>query len=829
MPNAANLALDLRFALRQLRRSPGFAATGVLTLALAISAACVTFSLVHAVLLQPLRFPEADHLVGIGLDQPGGAPISKQTGQTAQFLIDHARSFSSFGLLDRRSHELNFSTGKGQPTSVRALGISEGYLRTLHVEPLLGRNFSPAEDTSGAANVVLLSETLWRSALGGDSGVIGRVVRVNGDPATVVGILPGGFATMDTPDLWLPLRMSPKDPGYQGTNYDLYARLRPGVTVPQANAELNTLGPAMLREFPPLRSWDKVGPPVTETAYPLQTVIAADARPGLVALTAAVSAVLIIACLNLAALMTARSAVRSSELAVRVALGASRGSLLRLMFAESLLLASAGAVLGLGGAYAGMPYLLHYAPIQLPAFASTSIDLRTAAFAVAAGFAAALLSGLLPAMATARTQSGIVLGSGRNVSGTPARQRIGRSLLVAQVALATALLAVGFVLLGTFVELRASTPGVLPEHLDVLQVQLQGQRYTSATRTQQFIETAEQRLSSLPGIQSAAAVYGLPLDRNLNGSEGPANNPALIQYAQFLFVTPGYFSTVGTSLVQGHDVSFGTTQRTEPIGLINEFAAKRWFGDSGKALDRIIVDGAGAKTRVVGVVAPVHLSSLADTQSPTVYLPIAQMDDRMAATMNGWFPVSFTLRVRPVQGADPDLAHAGAAIITSIDPDVAVSKFVPMQSFVDESYAAPRFYSWLAGGFACFSLSLTVIGLFGLMSYQVASRTREIGVRMAVGARRGQVAGLVLLRGLRLTGTGLLLGLGLGIALQAPLLGFLAGALGVSPEEASSVLTSRLSALTLTSLLMLLAAAAACLFPARHAASVQPTEALRAE
>ena len=829
MPTIAAPLLDLRFALRLLRRSPGFAATGVLTLALAISAACVMFSLVRGVLLQPLPFPHSDRLVGIGLDQPGEAPISKQTGQTARFLMDHAGSFSSFGVLDRRSGEMNFSTGNGQPRSVRGLHISAGYLPTLEITPQLGRNFTAAEDTPGSADVVLLSDNLWRSALAGNPGVIGRVVRINGDPVTIVGIMPHRFETVDAPDLWRPLRMSPRDPGYHGTNYDLYGRLHSGVDLPKANAELSNLSSALLREFPQLRFWDKVGPPVQETAWPLATVIAADARPGLLALSAAVIAVLIIACLNLAALMTARSAVRSSELAVRAALGAGRGSLLRLMLGESLLLALAGAALGLGAAYAGMPLLLRTAPMQLPALASTSVDLRTAAFAIAAGLTAALLSGVLPALATLRAQSGTPLGSSRTVSGTPTRQRLGRSLLITQVALATALLAVAFVLLGAFVKLRASPPGLQPAHLDILQVQLEGQRYTASSRTRQFIETAVQRLSSLPGVASAAAVYGLPLDRSLNASEGPADNPALVQYAELLYVTPGYFTTVGTSLVEGHDVPHETAQATEPVGLINEFAAQRWFGYPANALDRTIMDGAGAKTRVVGVVAPVHLSSLAAAQAPTIYFPIAQMDNATAAMMNGWFPVSFTLRVRSAGGRYPEIAHAAAAIIATLDPEIAVSKFVPMQSFVDESYAAPRFYSWLAGGFAAFGLLLTVIGLFGLMSYQVASRTREIGVRMAVGARRGQVARLILRRGLLLTGAGLLLGLALGVTLQAPLLHFLAGALGVSQQEASTVLADRTSVFSLTSLLILLAATVACLLPARQAAGVQPTEALRAE
>ena len=830
MPNFASMLLDLRLAVRQLRRSPGFALTGVLTLALAIGAACVMFTVVRSVLLEPLPYPEADRLVGLDLDAPPVSVADAQTGQSAQFLLDHARSFQSFGLADRGGEaDENFASGNGSPLAVHALHISAGYLPTLGVPPLLGRSFTLAEDTPGSGRVVMLSEGLWRGALGGDPGVIGKVVRVNGDPATVVGVLPGSFAMVGSPELLQPLRISPHDPGYEGTNYELIARLRPGVTLAQARAELETLSPALLGTFPGLRNWNNGGPSVGFLAFPLQAVVAAEARPGIVMLSWAVLAVLVIACLNLAALMTARTATREAELALRSALGAGRGALLRLMLGESVLLATVGGLLGLVGAYVALPVLVHAAPLALPKLHGTTVGARTAMFALAAGFGATLLFGLLPGWTALRRAPGAGMASARTAGASGARQRLGRSLLVAQVTLATALLAVGSVLLGTFAKLRAATPGLRPEHLEVLQVHLRGERYTSAARTGQFIQAALDRLAAIPGVGSAAAVYGLPLDRGLNNAAGPADRPGLVKYAETRFVTPGYFATVGTPLVMGEDVSSAARAGTQPIALINEFAAQRWFASPAGALDRMIVDGGGAKSRVVGVVAPVHLGSLADAQAPTVYLPIAQMDERTAKTVNGWFPVSFALRVRPIAGGDPDVAHAAAAVISALDPDLAVSKFVPMQSFVEESYAAPRFFSWLAGGFAGFSLLLTVIGLFGLLSYQVASRTREIGVRMAVGASRTQIAGLILRRGLLLTAVGLAMGLGIAAALRSQLLGFAATTMGVSQGQAAAVLTRQTPARTVTAGLLRRPAAGAGVVPALRAAGVEPTEALRAE
>ena len=822
---------DLRFALRQLRRAPGFAATGVLTLALAIAAACVMFSVVRSTLLEPLPYPVPEQLAGIGLEQPGGTPDARQTGATAQFLKQNARAFHSFGLADGGASETNFAAGNNRAASARALRIDADFLPTLGVAPLLGRSFTQAEDTPGSGAVVLLSEALWRGSLGGDPGVLGRVVRVDGDPATVVGVMPASFATADAPDLWQPLRLSPKNPGYDGRNYQLVARLRAGITLAQANAELQTLEPALFHAIPHMQQYTVPGaPPVIEFAWPLQAVAAAEARPGIVTLSAAVGVVLLIACLNLAALMTARVAARRSELALRAALGAGRGSLLRSMLGESLVLAVSGGLLGLSLAYALLPVLLHDAPLELPKLHSAVVDLRTCLFALAISLFATLFFGLLPAWSMLRTRSVAPLGNGRTVGDTAPRQRLGRALLAAQVALATALLASAFVLLGTFAHLRARTPGLQPAHLDVLQVQLKGERYTSAARTAQFINILTQKLAALPGVGTAAAAYGLPLERGLNDSAGPANRRDLIKYAEIRYITPGYLRTVGTPLLSGADLPASVSSTTQPVALINKLAAQRWFNGSAQALDRLVMEGGGKPLRVLGIVAPVHVASLADTQAPTMYEPIAQIDDATAKTINGWFPVSFVLRLQSSgNGEDPALAQAAAAAVRDLDPDVAVSKFIPMQGLVERSYAAPRFFSWLAGGFAAFSLLLTIIGLFGLLSYQVASRTREIGVRMAVGASRLQIAGLVVRRGFLLTAFGLLTGIVLGVVLQSSLLSFIASTLNVSLAEARSVLPGRVLPLLTTTLAMLLTAAAACLLPARRAAGVQPIEALRAE
>ncbi len=636
---------DLRFAVRQLRRSPGFALTAVLTLALAIGAACVMFAVVHSTLLAPLPYPAPEQLVGLGLDNQVDGPGMAQTGESAHFLTDHARSFASFGIADGGPHAQNLSLGSGEPVSVPSLRVSAGYFPTLGVAPLLGRSFTAAEDTPGSGDVVMLSEGLWRGALGGDMKVLGRVLRMNGAPATVVGVMPASFMTVDAPALWQPLRLSPADPGYEGTNCRLLARLRPGVSLARANAELATLTPALLRASATLRHWAASGGhALAESVWPLQRVVTADARRGILALACASVALLLIACLNLAALMTARAAARWSELAVRSALGASRAALLRLMAGESLLLGLGGGLLGLAIAFLLLPILVSQAPLQLPKLHDTTIDLRIALVGVVTGLLCTFLFGCIPAVAVLRRQPTHALGGMRSASSSAPQQRLGKVLLTAQVALATALLSIGAVLLGTFAKLRAQTPGIRPAHLDVLQVQLKGERYRHALPNGQFITAVLEKLSAIPGVGSAAAIYGLPLEGGLNTHGGPADRPDEIKMVETRFITPGYLQTAGTPLLAGEDLSARNRNHTQPVALINQLAAQRWFGGPNGALERAIVltskEPQAAPKRVLGVVAPVHAVTLADAQTPTIYLPIAQMDDAITAAVNGWFPVS---------------------------------------------------------------------------------------------------------------------------------------------------------------------------------------------
>jgi predicted permease len=634
---------------------------------------------------------------------------------------------------------------------------------------------------------------------------------------------------VDSPDVWTPLQLAPSDPGYQGTNYAMIARLKPGVSLADASAEMNLLNAAIYRNFPVYTKYVDPGAQLLrQHVWPLHQVFVSNARPSLGALAAAVIAVLLLACLNLAGLMTARSIARRGEIALRTTLGARRGQTLRLLLTESLLLALVGSVLGIVLADLAVPVLVATSPIDLTAIKVPELDWTAVVFAVVAGCATTLIFGLIPALTAFRQAIGSQIGSTRTAGETVSQQRLGKFLIVAQVTLATAMLSAGALLLSAFVHMRAIPSGVRPEHLYALQVNLEGDTYASASKTLQFITRVEDRLRQIPGVAQVATINGLPLDRGLNAGAGPDHEH--IRNSEVRFVTPEYFRAVGLTILKGGDVSDADAAGKPLVALINDKAAERWFPGKDPIGQYVLADG-GTPRRVIGLTASVHDRAIVDQIRPTVYLPLAQMPDAEIKAINGWFPTTFVIRTDERAGLpDSDVARAAEAAIAAVDPEVPAAKFAPMQSFIDKSVAAPRFFSWLAGGFAIFALGLTLIGLFGLLSYQVSSRTRELGVRMALGAQRQQILGLVLRNGLALTAIGIVLGIAGSFALRGVISSLLYTVVdGLGRTDSVSILGNRSLAIALAAAAMLLATIAASLIPARRAAYLEPSEALRAE
>jgi putative ABC transport system permease protein len=821
------LVQDIRYALRQLRKAPGFSLTAVLTLALGIGATATMYTVVRGVLLAPLPYQQVERLVGVGFTFPQEKPNAEEAGSSAQFLAEHSRSFESVGVSEDGSSGANLSgtSDGGHALQITSLKVSRGYFPTLGVAPILGRGFTVEDDLPGGPKVALLSERLWKRAFNGDTGILNRAIRINEEAFTVVGVMPStvGHDSGGATDVWQPLQLSQKDPGYGGDNYQMVARLRSGVSLVQAQQEMDALKRPFYQQFPNYLSWTSQGNLVHEfRVWPLQEVVVSDVRTSVLTMMAAVGAVLLMACLNLAGLMVVRASRRMREIALRTALGASRGSLLRLMLCESALLAVIGGGLGLALAYVATPLLLEASPMAVPQIQANGFSWAIAGFVLLLICVTTMVFGLAPALLVFRQDARLAL---QGTSSASARQtRTGKGLIVGQIAVAMVLLSAASLLLGSFLKLRSIHSGVEASHLAVAQVTLRGSAYKNTLHTTQFVDKVVAELGRYPGVERVAAVNGLPLDRGLNMGARPADRPEMKQTVEFRAVTPGYFRTLGISVMSGRDITEADAVGKEPVALVSETAARRWWPGRSPIGEQVVTGGEVSR-RIVGVVADTRSHSLAEAPRVVIYAPFAQLSDSMTGIINGWFPTTFAVRV----SGNLDIGEAVERAVADADEEIPVARVESMQAVIDHTTAAPQFYSWLAGGFAVFALLLTVIGLFGLLSYQVTQRTREIGVRLAVGANRSQIVVLILRHGFVLTAVGLVLGAMMSAAVPRLVGNLLVDNIYTGGADIGSAMSNSVATLIVAAVAMVIAAMAASYLPARRAASIEPTRALRAE
>jgi predicted permease len=824
---------DARYALRQLRRSPGFTLTALLTLALGLGATAAVYSVVQSVLLEPLPYPDADRLVGVAFTFPHEKPNAEQTGASAEFVRDHSDAFASTAVMDDGSAAVNLSVAGGRAEQVNSLHVSEGYFRTLGVVPAMGRAFSVDEDRPNGPRVAILSHGLWQRAFGSDPNIVGRTVRINQDSFIVVGIMPADFVVsaesapgvMGTPDLWTPLQLGAKDPGYFGDNYQMIARLRPDVSIAQAQQQVTALQGPFYDEFPDFKKWtDESGAKTLHEfrAWRLQDVVVANARRSLMTVLGAVVAVLLVACLNLAGLMMARSMRRARELALRTALGATRAQLIRLIAVEGLLLALTGGVLGIAVARTTAAFLLKASPLPIPRLHGEPALWLLAIVVLALAMLSTLLFAILHGCIALRSPSREARLNGPTLGETISHARISRTLLVAQVAMAMVLVSTASILLGTFLRLHALPSGVDQKQLSVFQVTLKGDRYASTQRTGQFANTVLEELRRIPGVDRVAAVNGLPLDRGLNQGGNPADRRDLRQTIEFRAITPGYFATMGMHLISGRDISDTDRAGADRVVVIGATAARKWWPGRSPIGESIQLGGP-VRWRIVGIVPDVQMHSLVEAQGIEIYGPMAQLSDESTAVLNGWFPTTFAIRT----AARVDLAASVQSAVEKADPEIPIARFTSMQDVIDSTIQAPRFFSLISTGFSAFALVLTVIGIFGLLSYQVTQRTREIGVRMALGADRLAILRSYLQRGLTLTGAGVALGL-IVAALLRPVVRQLLADAGID-ASAQKFVTNGVAATALAVCAVVAATLAASWLPARRAASIEPMQALRTE
>jgi putative ABC transport system permease protein len=761
---------ELRQTSRGLLRSPGFTAVVALTLALAIGANTAIFSLVEGVLLRPLPFADPGRLVAVWEDhsRAGGEDRVSLAPATVE---DFRRTGAFSGLAAQWTSPVTL-TGGGEAAALRAARVSPEFFRVLGVPPLLGRTFRPGKDAVERAAV--LSHALWRRRFGGDPGILGRAVILDGKPFSVIGIMPRRFRVplffrepRESAELWLPLEIPPAMDNHDARVLQVVGRLAPGRSLESARAELAAAGRRLAAAVP--QSWARVG----TAAVPLEEQIVGDVRPVLLVLQAAVGLVLLVACANLASLLLARALARGRDLSVRAALGAGRARLVRLVLGESLLLALLGGGAGLLLAAWGARLLVRLAPAGTPRLEDVGLDAGTLAFALGLALAASLGFGLAPALrafgagATVASRTG-----GRGGTAGRGQGRLRDLLVVGQIALALVLL-VGAGLLGqSFLRLRRVDPGFRADHVLTLKLALPPARYADPGAQARFFEELFRRLRAVPGVIAAGGITRLPLDTGWGSvavaAEGGAvagEEPPLAGVRQ---VTTGYFDALGIPLREGRGFRAADDERSHPVVLVNDTLARR-FWPAGRAVGRHLRIGPpGEPWRdVVGVVRDVAFDSLASTPEPEVFVPHTQLP-------SDWFQL-----VVRAGGAPLGVAAGVRGAVRELDRDLPVADVRPLSEHVAESIAGPRFSAFLVASFALAALVLSATGVFALTAYTVASRTREIGIRMALGAQPGDLLRWIVGRAARLAAAGVALGLAAGALLARALASQLFGVTAV--------------------------------------------------
>ena len=809
-----NLGRDLGFAARGLARARGFTAIALLTLAIGIGATAAIFSVVYGVLLRPLPFSEPGRLVHVYTSFPAfGLPRNSLSAPEFVDVASGGRSFAEVGAFDGEDVTI---TGAGRPERIRIAYTSASLLRTLGVPAAVGRVFVEEEDRPGAAKVVVLTHALWQRLFAGNRDVIGSTIRFDDVPYTIIGVMPPDYRVGAT-EAFVPLALDAARMRSRGAHYlDVLARLKPDATLEQARAELTSLAVRTRAEHPQLYD----DPAFDMDVLSLRDAWVGEMRPTLAVLMGAVLLLLLLACANVANLLLVRAESRQRELAVRVALGASRGRLIRQLLTESLLLTIAGALIGLPLAAMGTKALLALSPGIVPPGVEISVDLPVVLAAAALIAVTALLAGLVPALQGTSTDVRAAISAGA-VAGGPRGGRLRSTLVTAEIALATVVL-VGAALVGrSFWQLQQVDPGFNRENVLSLDVSLPEVRYPDDARVPAFFARMTDRALELPGVRSAAVVSHLPLSGRtgdwLVDVEGRTAVPGQpLPSPSFVIVSRDYFGTMGIPISAGRPFTNVDGERSLPVVVVSAEMARIFWGDASAIGKRIrFAGGAEGQFRwmeVVGVAGDVRSVALGTEARPTYYL----LDTQFPAIVGG-APRDMSLLVRTA--GDP-LAVAGAVrqAVWELDPELAIANVRPLAEIVEGSMARPRFVAVVLATFGAASLLLAVIGVYGVLSYAITRRRREMGIRMALGAEAGQVRRLVMRAGLQLAVIGILIGL--------------AGAfIGTSVMEAVLYEVSATDPVTFVAVAILLAAAAlaASFLPAHRATRVHPAEVLRAE
>jgi putative ABC transport system permease protein len=816
------LSQDFRYGLRMLRKQPGFTAVAVMTLALAIGANTAIFSIVYPVLLRPLPFANPDQLVTVGESRQKIDCCSYSTSYPNY--LDWKANAKSFQSLAGYGGDAYTITGHGEPKTVFAAMVTTNFFSTLGVTPVLGRGFLPGEDlpSGQGPNVALLTYDFWRSDFGGDSKIIGRAVRLDGRPVTIVGILPRNFEL--TPagilPIWVPLHLN----NYERTARDAHwfsviGRLAPGVKLEQARSEMTAIGSQLSRQYPATNAGVHV------TVGSLSQHIVGDIRPLLLVLFCAVGFVLLIACANLANLMLSRSVDRRREFAVRAALGASQWHLILQLMIESLTLSLMGAVIGFVGAVIGIWVMAaSVSEVQLdfmPYLRDVNISLPVLAFVAGITIVTALLFGLSPALSIRRLPISEVLKDESRGGTSASHSRLRNALVIAEIAISLVLLVSGGLMLQSLRLLLRQNPGFDPEHVLTFMVTLPSGPYPVSKTwpftnpnglrfTHEFMD----RLKNLPGVVGVSATSALPVSQNLQGYrfviEGRAVNPGEEENTVGRIVDDGYFSVMRIPVLRGRTFTSADGANASPVVMVNQAWTKRFFPNEDPVGKRIRFTLAPEEPyrEIIGVVGDIAEDSLDAPAPPTTYMPVDQE--------SGY--TTFLNYVIRTSGDPAALLPSAHAVARSIDPELAFVQPQSLEDFLNRTPAVflRRYPFYLIGSFAALALVLALLGLYGLISYSVAQRTREIGIRMALGAQREDILALTIRQGIVAATWGVAIGLVIALVATRVMTSIL---YGVGAADWLTFIS--------VAFLLFVVAVAASYIPARRATQVDPMIALR--
>ncbi len=806
-----SLLQDIRFGLRQLAKSPGFTLAAVLTLALGIGANTAIFSVVNGVLLKPLPYKNPEQLVFVRESAPNFPRMSVSIPNYLDWR-ERQQSFTDLGAFRQDAFDL---TGVDVPERITARMVSASLLPILGVRPALGRDFLPEEDTLGGPPVLMLTHGFWVRRFGKDPGIIGRSVTLSGTPFTVVGVLPEDFRFFTERDIYVPLaRSAPRLFEQRGNHPGLYAigRLKPGVSLAQAQADLKGIGLALQESF--LKEMGKALP----QAELLHETLVEELRPSLVALMAAVVFVLLIAAINVANLLLARGTVRQRELVIRSALGAGRGRLVRQLLVEASLLSLVGGGLGLLLALWGVDLLAAARPVSIPSTASFSLDGGVLGYTLALSLGVGLLLGIFPALRASQVSLVETLkDSGAGATRFRGRARDG--LVVAEVALALMLLVGAGLLMRTFLQLKSLDLGFKSEGLLTLRMSSPESRFPSADSLRAFADQVLERMQSAPGVRAVTYSTGLPLSGFSESSFKVVGQPEVglseTPLAAFFVTAPNYLEAMQIPLVEGRGFQSTDRMGSPLVVVVDEALARRFFPGRSALGERLSFNGDSIQAEIVGVVKHVAAYGPGDDEPAPVqlYLPFQQMPDEYVASSGR----RLQLAVRGERDA-VTLMPVVRQEFKALDPDHALSDVRPMEQLLAEELEERRFVLGLVALFAVLALVLASIGIYSVMSYTVAQRTREMGIRIALGAQGMDVMRLVVGHGLRLAAIGVLVGALGSVALTRLLGSMLAGVSSTDP------MTFVATALVLSGVATL-----ASWVPAQRAVRVDPARILRAD